>query len=50
MSSKKKRRHEEYLKREAKRNVLKESEKRIQEAMKSGDIEKMAKAFGIKLS
>jgi hypothetical protein len=50
MSSKKKRRRVEYLKREAKRNAKRESEERFREAMESDDIEKIAAAYGIKLN
>ena len=45
MSSKKKRRKEAWLLREKKR----EAEKKFQEAMGSGEIEKMAALWGIKL-
>ena len=45
MSNKKKKRHQEWLKREAKR----EAAKKYNEAMESGDIERMAAVMGIKL-
>jgi len=49
MSSKKKKRREEFLKREAKRRLEKEELRRWEKAIESGDIEEMAAAFGIKL-
>ena len=45
MSSKKKRRHEEWLKREKKR----EAEKKRLEALRSGNIEEMAAALNMRL-
>ena len=50
MSSKKKRRKEAWLLREKKRALEKEAERKYQEAMGSGDIEKMAALWGIKLN
>ena len=49
MSSKKKKRHQEWLKREAKRLAKKEAAEKYDEAMRSGDMEKMATVMGIKL-
>lgn len=49
MSSKKKKRREAWLKREAKRNQKRELNKRYNEAMRSGNIEEMAAAMGVKL-
>lgn len=49
MSSKKKKREMEWLNREKNRNLQKAFEKRRREAIESGDIEKMAGAFGLKL-
>ena len=50
MSSKKKKRYAEYLKRQEKRDIEKRKREQQQKAMDSGDIEEMAKAFGIRLS
>ena len=50
MSSKRKKRYEEWLKREEKRRSEKAQEKIRQEAMNSGNIEKMANALGIRLN
>ena len=49
MSSKKKKRREAWLKREAMRNQKRELNKRYNEAMRSGNIEEMAAAMGVKL-
>lgn len=49
MSSKKKRRHAEWLKREEKRKAKQNAEKRCREAMRSGDIERMAEVMGVRL-
>lgn len=49
MSSKKKRRHAEYLKREQKRKAKREADARLHEAEESGDIEKLAAALGVRL-
>jgi len=49
MSSKKKKRHTDYLAREAKRAAKKEADKKYREAINSGDLEKMASAMGVEL-
>jgi len=49
MSSKKKRRHTEWLKREAKRRKEKEAREKLQRFSNCGDIEVMAAALGIRL-
>ena len=49
MSSKRKKRHADFLTREAKRAAKKEADKKHSEAMDSGNIEKMASAMGVKL-
>jgi len=49
MSSKKKRRYEEYLKRKAKRDQKETLRLRRGEVLKSGSIEEMAKLYGIPL-
>ena len=49
MSSKKKKRQAEWAKREEKRAAKKKVAEKYEEAIKSGDIEKMAQAMGVKL-
>ena len=49
MSSKKKKRQAEWIKREEKRTMKKKAAEKYKEAMESGDIEKTAQAMGIKL-
>lgn len=49
MSSKRKKRHAEWLKRQAKRAAKKKADQAREEAMNSGNIEKMAESFGIRL-
>lgn len=49
MSSKKKRRLEEYLKRQAKRDAEKKRVEDYKKALNEGNLEEMAKAMGIKL-
>ena len=49
MSSKKKKRRAAFLVRETKRIERKEADKKHNEAMNTGDIEKMASAMGLKV-